>query len=239
MMAGALKEIFQPLTGSKAKNMAKIKNVPTSCDNGSSGSRDTKPQNTFADESAFQGLDELRVLLPTDENKLLILEDKFLLRDASLMIKMQKDLFRLYSGEQPRRSSKETRPRKAPPKLTKSIDPEGLKERLLAMIENEEPYLDEDITLASLAHALDIEPHQFTLFLNRYLNTNFHDFINAYRIEAAKKLLVNEPSENILAVAFRTGFNSKASFNRVFKKIAGLTPSQYRKTSTEPPAVSK
>jgi YesN/AraC family two-component response regulator len=240
MMAGGLKEIFQQSSAaSKAKNMAKIKKAPTSCDNGSSGSRDNKPQNTFADEGAFQGLDELRVLLPTDESKLLILEDKFLLRDASLMIKMQKDLFRLYSGEQPHRSSKETRPRKAPPKLTKSIDPEVLKERLLTMIENEEPYLDENITLASLAHAIDIEPHQLTLFLNRYLNSNFHDFINAYRIETAKKLLVNETSENILVVAFRTGFNSKASFNRVFKKITGLTPSQYRKTSTEPPAVSK
>jgi AraC-like DNA-binding protein len=240
MMAGRLKEIYQQSSAaSKAKNMAKIKNAPSSCNNGSSGSRNNKPQNTFADEGAFHGLDELRVLLPTDENRLLILEDKFLLRDASLMIKMQKELFRLYRGEQPHCPSKETKPpRKAPPKLTKSIDPAGLEERLLTMIENEEPYLDEDITLASLAHAIDIEPHQLTLFLNRYLNTNFHDFINAYRIEAAKKLLINESSENILAVAFKTGFNSKASFNRVFKKITGLTPSQYRRTSTIPPAVS-
>jgi YesN/AraC family two-component response regulator len=219
--------------------MAKIKIAPTSSNNGSSGSRDNKLPNTFSDENAFHGFDEFLDLLPTDESKLLILEDKFLLRDASMIIRMQKELFRTYNGEQRRRFPKETKPpRKALPKLTKSIDPEGLKERLLTMIENEEPYLDEDITLASLSHALDIEPHQLTLFLNRNMNTNFHKFINTYRIEAAKKLLVNEPSENILEVAFRTGFNSKACFNRVFKKVAGITPSRYRKTSTEPPAVS-
>ena len=239
MMAGGLKEIFQQSSAtSKAKNMVKIKNAPTSYNNGSSSSRDNKPPNVFADENAFHDFDEFQELLPMEESNLLILEEKYLMRDASLMIKMQKNLFRTYRGEQPRNSSKETKPRKALPKLTKSIDPEGLNERLLAMIENEESYLDEDITLASLAHALDIEPHQLTLFLNRYMNTNFHDFINAYRIEAAKKLLVNEPSENILVVAFRTGFNSKACFNRVFKKIAGITPSQYRKISTEPFAVS-
>jgi AraC-like DNA-binding protein len=219
--------------------MAKIKKVAGSRNNGSSGDRDNNPPNKFAGEGAFHGLDELRVLLPNDENRFLILEDKFLLRDASLMIKMQKDLFRLYRGEQPRRSTQDAGPGKVQPKLTKSIDPEVLKERLFAMIENEEPYLDENLTLASLAHDLDVEPHQLTLFLNRNLKTSFHDFINAYRIEAAKKLLVNEPSENILAVAFRTGFNSKASFNRVFKKIAGVTPSQYRKRSADPPNVSR
>jgi YesN/AraC family two-component response regulator len=218
--------------------MAKIKVSPTSGKNGVLNSRDNKPLNTFADENSFHGFDEFRELLPANESKLLILEDKFLLRDASMMIKMQRELFRTYSGEQRHRSPKETKPRKSPPKLTKSIEPEGLKERLLKMIEDEETYLDEDITLASLAHYLDIEPHQLTLFLNRYMNTNFHGFINAYRIEAAKKLLVDEPGENILEVAFRTGFNSKACFNRVFKKIAGLTPSQYRKATTESPAVS-
>ncbi len=219
--------------------MAKIKKVEGSRNNVSSGSRYNKTPYTIADNSAFHGLDELRVLLPDDDSRLLILEDKFLLRDASLMIKMQKDLFRLYGGEQPHRSPKETRPRKEPPKLTKSIDPEVLKERLFVLIENEEPYLEEGLTLASLAHAIDIEPHQLTLFLNRHLKTNFHDFINAYRIEAAKKLLVNEPSDKILAIAFRTGFNSKASFNRVFRKITGLTPSQYRKKTAEPPEDSR
>ena len=218
--------------------MAKIKNAQTLDKNGVLNSRDIKPLNTFTDENAFHDFDEFRELLPSDESKLLILEDKFLLRDASMMIKMQRELFRTYSGERCQRSPKETKPRKSPPKLTKSIEPEGLKERLLKMIEDEETYLDEDITLALLAHSLEIEPHQLTLFLNRYMNTSFHGFINSYRIEAAKKILLAEPKENILEVAFRTGFNSKACFNRVFKKIAGLTPSQYRKASTESPAVS-
>jgi AraC-like DNA-binding protein len=228
----------QPSAGSKTGNMAKIKKALTQCGIGLSSRLTKKQPDSSADENDFHDFDEFRELLPSDENKFLILEDKFLLRDASMIIKMQRELLRTYSGEQRRRTPKEPKPNKVPPELTKSIEPEELKERLLKMFEDDEMYLDEDITLASLAHLLEIEPYQLTLFLNRCMNTNFHGFINTYRIEAAKKLLVDEPNENILEVAFCAGFNSKASFNRIFKRITGLTPSQYRKTSTESTAVS-
>jgi AraC-like DNA-binding protein len=52
--------------------------------------------------------------------------------------------------------------------------------------------------------------------------------INSYRVNEAKALLINEPQDTILDIAYAAGFNSKASFNRIFKKVTGMTPSEYR-----------
>ncbi len=207
----------KPLDSEKSGSAARKENLPDS----KSG------------EGVCNGFDELQKLLPMEENRLFIIEEKYLIHDASRMIKMQKDLFRMFSGNANSRTAKKTRAGKNQPKLTNSINPENLKKRLISMIEEEELYLDEEITLASLAYLLDVEPHQLTLFLNQYMDTNFRDFINSYRIEAAKIQIEKEPAESILAIAFRTGFNSKASFNRIFKKVAGQTPSQYRKSSSQ------
>ena len=58
---------------------------------------------------------------------------------------------------------------------------------------------------------------------------NFYDFINKYRVEEAKKLLIEDiHNYKILAIAYEVGFNSKATFNRVFKKFTELTPSEFK-----------
>ncbi len=61
----------------------------------------------------------------------------------------------------------------------------------------------------------------------------FNDFINYYRIQDAKKMLLDEDNKNytISSIAFDTGFSSLSSFNSAFKKIEGKTPSSYRKNS--------
>jgi AraC-like DNA-binding protein len=60
---------------------------------------------------------------------------------------------------------------------------------------------------------------------------NFYDFINSYRVEEAKKLLMiyNEQSGNILDIAFEAGFKTKSTFNKTFKKYTNKTPSEYAK----------
>jgi AraC-like DNA-binding protein len=104
--------------------------------------------------------------------------------------------------------------------------------RLVETMEKEKLYLDSDLTLQKLAQRLSIHPHHLSQIINERLNQNFFDFINSYRVEEAKKRLI-DPSEkhfSIIAIAVEVGFNSKSAFNAVFKKYVNMTPSEWRKT---------
>ncbi len=98
-------------------------------------------------------------------------------------------------------------------------------------IEKDQLYLDPNLSLTKLAHASNLAPSQLSLAINKGLNRNFNEFINAYRVSIVKQNLQDEKFSHlsILAIAFDAGFNSKATFNRVFKKIDGNPPSFYRK----------
>ena len=95
----------------------------------------------------------------------------------------------------------------------------------------EKPYLDGDITLQKLAKALGISPHHLSQTINEHLKQNFFDFINTYRIEEAKRMLLDPAKKHysILAVSEEVGFNSKSAFNTAFKKQVKMTPSEFRK----------
>jgi AraC-like DNA-binding protein len=134
---------------------------------------------------------------------------------------------------------------KSPDKL---VDPQskaeyknsGLKEEnalhhhqhLSGMMKTQKPYLEPKLSLSTLAAYLDITPNQLSQIINQYEGKNFYDYINEYRIEEFKKRVIEPDNSNlsILAVAFDSGFNSKSSFNQVFKKMEGKTPSQYLKS---------
>lgn len=110
---------------------------------------------------------------------------------------------------------------------------DGLEEgfsHLLSFMETERPYLDPELTLPKLAKDLDIPAYQLSQIINEVHQHNFFDFINQYRVEEVKNKIKDERFENysLLAIAFDSGFNSKSAFNRVFKKITTMTPSQYR-----------
>jgi len=113
-------------------------------------------------------------------------------------------------------------------------DEEGNLERFLEYVRDEKPYLDPEINLGQLSNRAKIPAHQLTMLLSIYLKQNFYTFINSYRVEEAKKLLSAAISKekNILTIAYESGFNSKSTFNRVFKKYVGVTPSQYRNRSS-------
>jgi AraC-like DNA-binding protein len=108
---------------------------------------------------------------------------------------------------------------------------EILQQRLLAMIAREKPHLDPELTLAQLARSLQASPHHLSQVLNEKLERNFYQFINGCRLNEAKTLL-SQPGANpdkLLKIAFDCGFNSLSTFNRVFKELTGLTPSQFRR----------
>ncbi len=108
---------------------------------------------------------------------------------------------------------------------------DAYRQRLLELMNTEKPYLDGGLTLQKLAKALAVSPHHLSQTINEQLNQNFIDFINAYRIEEAKRLLADPAKKHysILAVSEEVGFNSKSAFNTAFKRHANMTPSEFRK----------
>jgi AraC-like DNA-binding protein len=100
---------------------------------------------------------------------------------------------------------------------------------LIDFLKKEKPYLDNELTLSSLADKIGIQPYLLSEILNKRLRRTFYDFIHYYRVEEAKKRLVSKENSQftILAIAYDCGFNSKSTFNRIFKDLTGLTPSEY------------
>jgi len=104
-------------------------------------------------------------------------------------------------------------------------------QQLLELMEKQQPYTNSELTLNQLAEMLSISSHNLSEIINTQLRQNFFDFVNAYRLEKVKKDLVDPAKAHltILAIAFEAGFNSKSSFNLIFKKQTNLTPSEYRR----------
>lgn len=100
------------------------------------------------------------------------------------------------------------------------------------------PYLEANLTLGKLATQVNLSPNQLSQVINTQTQGNFHDFINQYRIEQVKKAL-EESDEQVIIVAYANGFNSKSTFNEVFKKFTGFTPTQYRKRAKAKESVRK
>lgn len=103
---------------------------------------------------------------------------------------------------------------------------------LEVMMLKEKPFLDGQLTIAKLATMMKVHQKQLSQVINEYHQTNFFNYINQYRVEEFKTRVQN-PTYNhfsLLAIALDCGFNSKSSFNNVFKQIAGQTPSAYKKS---------
>jgi AraC-like DNA-binding protein len=102
---------------------------------------------------------------------------------------------------------------------------------LMQVMEKDKPYLDSGLTLSKLAELLSIPPHNLSEVINTQLNQSFFDFINSYRVDKVKYDLTDPKKNNLtlLAIAMDSGFNSKSSFNTIFKKHTCLTPSEYKK----------
>jgi AraC-type DNA-binding domain-containing proteins len=171
---------------------------------------------------SWADLEALRELLPPeweDGFDCLLEENLYALKAQALSINVQN----IIHQPQPQKTRITGIPR-----LISTIVPDELASQLKQKLDQERLYLREGLTLSMLAHALDVEPHQLTRFLNHYLHTSFHHLINTYRINGAKDCLIYDPHATVLAIAYQVGFNSKASFNRAFKNLTGLTPTQFR-----------
>jgi AraC-like DNA-binding protein len=96
----------------------------------------------------------------------------------------------------------------------------------------EKPYLDRELTIYDLASQLKIPRHFLSEVINEHMGKNFYQLVNEYRIEEAKKRMTDKKYARltILAIAYDSGFNSKSSFNTIFKEYTGMTPSEYQRS---------
>lgn len=105
-------------------------------------------------------------------------------------------------------------------------------EQLKQYMETNKPYLNPALTVKELAAQLHWPERELSVLINRELDRHFFDFVNDYRIEAAKAELKdpNKAKLTVLEVLYAVGFNSKSSFNVAFKNRTGKTPTAYRKS---------
>lgn len=102
-------------------------------------------------------------------------------------------------------------------------------DELIKLIEEEKLYLNSELKYSEVASRLGISARYLTEVLNREIGKGFNDFVNEYRVDEVKRRLLNNEIESLtlMAIAFESGFNSKSSFNRIFKKHTGSTPSEF------------
>ena len=129
---------------------------------------------------------------------------------------------------------KDTQPKYNNSPIIKENKPEYLR-KIIDSMEREQLYLDPLLTQNKLSEKLGINRFYISQVINEHLGKSFPDFVNAYRVKKTKTLLESDKGQyyTLLAIAYESGFNSKTSFNSVFKKHTGHTPSAYRKLLLE------
>ncbi|MEX0272785.1 MAG: helix-turn-helix domain-containing protein [Flavobacteriaceae bacterium] len=116
--------------------------------------------------------------------------------------------------------------------IFKSNDNILIFKKIMNLIIKEEIYLEPDISLSGLSKMIGRTTQKTSEVINQYANQNFNDFINYYRIQGAKRMLLDGQNTNltIASIAFDAGFSSLSSFNSAFKKFEKTTPSAFKKS---------
>ncbi len=105
-------------------------------------------------------------------------------------------------------------------------DKQALIERALV---SQKPYLDSQINLERFAERVGLKPRELSFILNSRYRKNFFEFINELRVEEVKRQLESGSQQTILEIAYAAGFNSQSAFQRFFKRVVGVPPSEYRR----------
>jgi len=120
---------------------------------------------------------------------------------------------------------------------SKKYQRSGLKQKDVADLVNKigkymvikKPYLDRELTIYDLSNQLKISRHTLSEVINEHMGMNFYNLVNEYRVKEVKERMKDDEYKHltILAIAYDSGFNSKSSFNTIFKEKTGQTPSEY------------
>lgn len=111
----------------------------------------------------------------------------------------------------------------------------ALIDKLNRHMEEEKPYLNPELTLYDLSSQLNLSKNELTDLLNNHMGKNFFAFVNEFRLKAVIRKFENPDYSHytIIAIAYDCGFNSKSTFNSIFKQYTGQTPSDYKKNQGE------
>ncbi|WP_252723635.1 helix-turn-helix domain-containing protein [Winogradskyella psychrotolerans] len=112
---------------------------------------------------------------------------------------------------------------------------ETLKEELCSYFEEDEPFLNPQLSLKFVADVFELNTNKMSYAINKAFHLNFNDFVNSYRLNYFKSLAIDPKNSHItiLGLAYDSGFNSKSVFNTYFKKTEGITPSKWVKSNTK------
>jgi AraC-like DNA-binding protein len=108
------------------------------------------------------------------------------------------------------------------------VDVEACMQKLERLMVEGKAYLNQDLSLRSLAADVGVSSHQLSELINTRLGMGFSRYVRERRVEAAKALLVTAPSQSILSVSLDTGFRSQSAFYAAFKEMTGQSPGDYR-----------
>ena len=103
-------------------------------------------------------------------------------------------------------------------------------ERLREVVEDQMIYKESNLKLPMVAERIMTSPHRLSQYLNDNLNKSFAQYINEYRVEAAKKLILENDTLTLEGIGYEVGFNSRSTFYTAFKKYTGKTPAAFKKS---------
>ncbi|HPS58528.1 MAG TPA: helix-turn-helix domain-containing protein [Spirochaetota bacterium] len=113
--------------------------------------------------------------------------------------------------------------------LLKGVNIDEIMDQLEKLMRSDKIWDNDKLTLGDTAALLKITQHQLSQLLNERLSMNFNAYVNSFRINEAKKLLINSPDKTVLFIAYEVGFNSKSSFYESFTRLTGISPLEFRK----------
>jgi len=121
------------------------------------------------------------------------------------------------------------------PSLKPSAPSQAVIDKINEGIHVKKLFLQQNINVEQFASDIGLSSRDTSQAINTHFQANFFEFINGYRVEEAKQLLVSDAhrDDTILDILYKSGFNSKSAFHRFFKRIAGMSPSEYRKVHSQ------
>jgi len=161
-----------------------------------------------------------------------ILSNSVILNSGILVIGLTGIFYLLFENRYPdfyQLVAREEKQKKYRRSLLEGLGKDKIVQRLRELMEEDKIYRQFELKLDEVAAMLLITPHQLSELMNDYVGMNFSSYINQYRVDEARGLLVNSPNQSTLSIGLQVGFGSKPSFNTIFKQKTGMTPSEYRK----------
>lgn len=135
-------------------------------------------------------------------------------------------IFLIFRGK--RKEVLQSTPQKYVNKKISNTEADEVIQKLNKVIQDESLFMNSKLKISDLAEHVQLSSHKLSQILNDNLGKNFSSYINDFRIEKAKKMLLEVENFSIDAIGQECGFHAKSSFYTAFKKITGLTPAQYK-----------